>query len=436
MVILMRISYCSLGCKVNLYESEAVIQEFIKTGFTLVDFHEKADVVIINTCSITETSDSKSRKMIRSAIRTSPNAVIVVMGCYAQLKPDAVCEIPGVDLLIGTQYRSQIFPMVMDILRNRHQISKVDDISRVKTYEELKVSRFTDKTRGFVKIEDGCDNFCSYCTIPYARGRVRSRASQDVIEEIRLLSDEGVKEIVLSGINTGCYGQDLDHYTLIDLLRDLIKNIPNLGKLRISSIELTEITSELLQLIKDNPSHFCMHFHIPLQGGHNETLKRMNRKYTLETYISCISNIRSLFPNVNITTDVMVGFSGETDANFQETLANICQIGFGEMHVFPYSRRPLTKAYHFPDIVSESIKKERMSAMLALNETMAHKYRLLFKDQILPVLVEKCENGTIYGHTSNYLEVQIDGICEVNTFVFVKLANPGYPISKGVLYEL
>ncbi|MFA6627667.1 MAG: tRNA (N(6)-L-threonylcarbamoyladenosine(37)-C(2))-methylthiotransferase MtaB [Bacilli bacterium] len=435
MVKMMRISYYSLGCKVNLYECEAIIQQFVKNGFELVNFHEIADVVLINTCSITEVSDAKSRKIIRQATRISPYAIVAVMGCYAQLNPEEIKKIPGVDLLIGTQYRHQVYDMVMELLKNRHFMMKIDEISHLKIYEELKVLRYTNKTRGFVKIEDGCDNFCSYCTIPYARGRVRSRQPHDVIDEIRTLSDEGMKEIVLTGINTGCYGRDLDHYSFVQLLNDLIEQVPSLGRLRISSIELTEITDELLDLIKRYPNHFCMHLHIPLQGGIDSTLERMNRKYRIIDFEERLKNIRTLFPMINITTDIMIGFNGESDEDFLETCNNIFRLGFGEMHVFPYSRRPLTKAYHFPDIISEVVKKDRVKQMLAINQMMGLAYRMQFKGKIVSLLVEKNDNGILFGHTSNYIEVEVKGNLSPNTEVDVVLTDPGYPISKGVIHE-
>ena len=432
MVMMMQISYYSLGCKVNLYECEAIIQTFLQHDFELVDFHEPADVVLINTCSITEVSDAKSRKIIRQAIRISPNAVIAVMGCYAQLNPSQVTQIPGVDIVIGTQYRHQLFDMVMDVLKTREAITRVTELPRLSGYEELKVSRYTDKTRGFVKIEDGCDNFCSYCTIPYARGRVRSRLPLDVLNEIKTLTEEGTKELVLTGINTGCYGHDLEHYSLTSLLKEMIK-IPNLGRLRISSVELTEVSDELIVLIKDHPDHFCHHLHIPLQGGANPTLKRMNRKYTMEDYLNRIQAIREQIPMINITTDVMVGFSGESDEDFLETLHNIKCCAFGEMHVFPYSRRPLTRAYQFDGIVPEVVKQQRVKQILELNESLALSYREAFMSQTIEVLVEKCENGILFGHTSHYLEVEAEGEVAPNTIVKVKITKIGYPISKGEL---
>lgn len=429
----MKISYYSLGCKVNLYESEAIINEFIDKGFTLGKFNEKCDVYIINTCSVTEVSDAKSRKIIRQAIKQNENAVVVVMGCYAQLKPEDIKNIEGVDVLIGTSNRHKIYDLVMEAINNKKSIYCVDEILDVKEYEELKINRFNDKTRGFIKIEDGCDNYCSYCTIPYARGHVRSRKKEDVISEIQVLTDSGIKEIVLAGINTGHYGKDLSDYDFSDLLDEICLKVNNLGKLRISSIEMTEITDKLLNVLKKHEKHFCNHLHIPLQGGCDNTLKRMHRKYNTDEYYNKINLIRSYFNDINITTDVMTGFSGETIEDFNDSLNFIESIGYGEMHVFPYSRRPRTVAYHYDNIVDPIEKKRRVSLLLELNKKQAIKYRSLFLNKELEVLIEKEKNGYLYGHTSNYLEVVFKNKnnIKVNEYCKVLITDVDYPICKG-----
>lgn len=434
----MTISYYSLGCKVNLYESEAIVNKFIDNGFTLGNFNEKCDVYIINTCSITEVSDAKSRKIIRQAIKQNKDAVIAVMGCYAQLKPDDIKAIEGVDVLIGTTNRDKMYDLIIDALYNKKNISCVDNILDCKDYEELKINRFNDKTRGFIKIEDGCDNYCSYCTIPYARGHVRSRNKDNIIDEIQTLTNTGIKEIVLSGINTGHYGKDLSKYDFSDLLEDICNNVKNLGKLRISSIEMTEITPKLLDTIKKHQSHFCNHLHIPLQGGCDETLKRMHRKYNTNDYIEKINLIRSYFDDINITTDVIAGFSGETEEDFDKTLKFIESINYGEMHVFPYSRRPLTVAYHYDNIVDPIEKKRRVKILLALNKKQALKYRKKFINEIIEVLVEKEKDGCYYGHTSNYLEVVFSSSnhnLNINEYYKVKIIDIGYPICKGEMID-
>ena len=276
----MKVSYYSLGCKVNEYESVAVINKFLDNGFKLVGFHDVADVTIINTCTVTNTSDSKSRKIIRQAVKNNPKGVVAVMGCFSQLNPLQVKEIEGVDIVLGTNNRHLLYDLSMDVLKSKDSKYMIEDISKDKNYEEIKVNRYNNQTRGFIKIEDGCDNFCSYCAIPYARGRVRSRLPLDVIEEIKHLVEGGMNEVVLTGINTGAYGKDLKDYKFVNLLKDLVEKVDNLPRIRISSLEMTEITVELLTVINENKDKFCDHFHIPLQAGANNTLKLMNRKYT------------------------------------------------------------------------------------------------------------------------------------------------------------
>lgn len=431
----MKVSYCALGCKVNLYEAEAIINEFIDNGYEHGEFDEICDVYIINTCTVTSTSDSKSKKIVRQAVKRNPNAVVAVMGCSSQLLFNDYANIPGVDIVLGTSNRHNLFTMVEKILKEKNNNEKIlshTDYKSITNYEELKVERYNNRTRGFVKIQDGCDNFCSYCTIPYSRGPVRSRDPQNVIEEIQQLTDQGMKEIVLSGINTGAYGKDLNNFTFSQMLDKIVKEVKGLGRIRVSSIEATEINDSLLKVIKENKEHFCMHFHIPLQGGCNNTLTRMNRKYDIDYYREKINSIRKNFPDVNITTDILVGFSGETNEDFLDSYQFIKEMKFGEMHVFPYSPRPLTKAYNFPDKIDEITKKYRVNQLLTLNKEMALNYRENFFNEVVDVLVERNNNGKAFGHTSNYLEVEFyDNNAQSNDMVKVKIESIGYPICKG-----
>ena len=429
----MKVSYHSLGCKVNLYESEAIVNQFIDNGFELGDFNDECDVYIINTCSVTSVSDAKSRKIIRQAIKRNDNAVVAVMGCYAQLKPEDIKGIEGVDVLVGTNNRHLLYPLVMKTIESKHGNTIVEDILSVKEYEEVKINRYNNKTRGFVKIQDGCDNYCSYCTIPYARGHVRSRKKEDVISEIQILAAHGMKEIILTGINTASYGSDFDGYDFADLLEDIVKKVKGKIRLRISSIEVTEITDKLIKVIKDNEEYFCRHFHIPLQGGADSTLKRMYRKYNLDFYKNKINLLRQYFPNVNITTDIMVGFSGETDQDYNDTLDFVRNIQFGDIHVFPYSRRPETKAYNFPDIVNNVTKQFRVNKLINVNEIEALKYRESFVGKTVDVIIEKVQDNIAFGHSSEYLEVKFTGDVKQNDLVKVEIIEAGYPLSKGVL---
>lgn len=426
------IAYYSLGCKVNLYESESLINKFIDNGFELKEFSDVCDVYLINTCTVTHTGDSKSRKIIREAIRRNKDAVIAVMGCYAELKPEDIAGIDGVDIIVGTYNRNKIYDLVMKYLNNKPakaDLSYKVDVLKIKDYEEMKLDRYNDKTRGFVKIQDGCDNYCSYCTVPYSRGHIRSRKIEDCVNEITTLTKAGMKEIVLSGINTGAYGKDLG-ITLAHLLKELVK-IEGLGRIRISSIEESEITKELLDVIKENKEHFCDHFHIPLQAACNNTLKRMKRKYDLETYKSKIDLIRSYFKDVNITVDILAGFSGETEEDFKAGYKFIESMDFGEMHVFPYSRRERTLAYKFDNIIDPITKKKRVNDLLHLNEKKALEYRNKFLGKTVEVLVEKNVNGICFGHSSNYLEVEFKSNKQENDLVKVEITKIGYPKCIG-----
>ncbi len=426
------IAYYSLGCKVNLYESESLINKFIESGFVLKDFNDVCDVYLINTCTVTHTGDAKSRKIIREAIRRNKNAIIAVMGCYAELKPEDIVNIDGVDIIVGTYNRNKIYDLVMKYLGNKPNVADLSykvDVLKIKDYEEMKLDKYNDKTRGFVKIQDGCDNYCSYCTVPYSRGHNRSRKIEDCVNEIATLTKSGIKEIVLSGINTGAYGKDLG-INLATLLKELVK-IDKLGRIRISSIEETEITKELLEVIKENEKHFCSHFHIPLQAACNNTLKRMKRKYDVEAYKQKIDLIRSYFPDVNITVDILAGFSGETEADFKEGYQFIESMDFGEMHVFPYSRRERTLAYHFDNIIDPITKKKRVNDLLHLNEKKALEYRSKFLGKCVEVLVEKNVNGICFGHSSNYLEVEFKSDKCENDLVKVEIIKIGYPKCIG-----
>ncbi len=435
------VSYYSLGCKVNLYECVSLINEFCKNGFVEKKFDEVCDCYIINTCTVTSMSDQKSRKIIRQAIKRNKDAIICVMGCFSQLNIDEVSKIEGVSIITGTSNRSKILSCVLEKLTTHDKtlVNLHNSYNEINDYEDLCITHYDNKTRGFVKIQDGCENFCSYCAIPLSRGKFRSRNKDSIIKEINLLTKNNMKEIVLTGINTGAYGKDLEpSYSFPKLLEDIILNVKGLGRIRISSIEATEVTEELLSVMKKYENHFCMHLHIPLQGGSDEILKNMNRKYDTKYYLDKINYIRSIFPLINITCDVMVGFDGETDELFNKSYEFIKSINYGEMHVFPYSPRKNTKAYiisqkcNFKNRVNDITKKFRVNELLKLNEENAIKYRNLFLDKNVTVLVEKIEDGICFGHTSNYLEVEFKKVnCKENDLVNVKITNISYPICKG-----
>ena len=436
----MKISYMALGCKVNLYEAVSIVNDFVKQGFELCDFDDCCDVYLINTCTVTQTSDSKSKKMIRQAIKRNPNAIVCVMGCFSQLNSSEVAKIEGVNVICGTSNRSLILPTVLKMIEKKDNslVNLTQTYDEICEYEDLKLDHYDNKTRGFVKIQDGCENFCSYCAIPYSRGRFRSRKVESVIEEIQTLSNNGMKEIVLTGINTGAYGKDLN-LSFASLLEKIVLSVRNLGRIRISSIEATEITTELLDVMMNYKEHFCMHLHIPIQGGSDEILKKMNRKYNIDYYQKKLQLIRSYFPLINITADIMVGFNGESNELFDKAYKFINSCNYGETHIFPYSPRPNTLAYNeskkikFSDAVNDVTKKSRVNDLLSLNELKALEYRNKFMESYVEVLVEKVVDGVAFGHSSNYLEVKFNAmLAKENDLVMVLITKVGYPVCEGV----
>ena len=380
------VAFHTLGCKVNTYESNAMLKIFNEAGYQEVDFKQVADVYVINTCTVTNTGDSKSRQMIRKAIRKNPKATICVVGCYSQTAPEEIEKIEGVGVVLGTQYRSDIVKYVDEHLETGEMVIKVDNVMNLRKFEDLNIDRFKN-TRAFLKIQDGCNNFCTYCIIPYARGRVRSRQKESVLNQAQRLVDNGYVEIVLTGIHTAGYGEDLDDYSFYELLVDLVK-IKGLKRLRISSIETSQISDEIIDLIGSNEI-IVDHLHVPLQAGSDATLKRMNRKYTTAEYLEKINKIRSYLPNIAFTTDVIVGFPGETDEEFEETYNFIKQANYSELHVFPYSPRKNTPAAKMKDQVNDQIKHERANRLLQLSKELNHEFALKQIGKTLKVLFEK-----------------------------------------------
>lgn len=399
----MKVAIHTLGCKVNSYESEAMIELFKQNDYEEVSFKDIADVYVINTCTVTNTGDSKSRQMIRKAIRKNPQAIICVVGCYSQIAPDEIKEIEGVSIILGTQFRNEIVDLVKQFQKDHKQIIKVKDVMRLKTFEDLNIDHFSN-TRAFLKIQDGCNNFCTYCIIPYARGRVRSRNPESVLKQAKELVDNGYYEIVLTGIHTAGYGEDLDHYSFYDLLVDLVK-IEGLKRLRISSIETSQIPDEMVDLIASS-NIIVDHLHVPLQSGCDATLKRMNRKYNCEEYYQKLSQIREKIPDIVFTTDVIVGFPGETEEEFQQTYEFIKRVGFTQLHVFPYSPRKGTPAAKMNHQIDEKIKHERVNRLIALSHQLNENYAKSQIGKTLRVLFEKEENGYYIGHGDNYLLVK------------------------------
>jgi len=406
------VAFYTLGCKVNFYDTEAIWQLFKKEGYEQVDFEETADVYLINTCSVTNTGDKKSRQIIRRAIRRNPDAVIAVTGCYAQTAPAEVLAIPGVDLVIGTQDRDKLMDYIREIRRQRRPVNVVRNIMKTREFEEMDVPEFADRTRAFLKIQEGCNNFCTFCIIPWARGLSRSRKPENVLRQARRLAEAGYREIVLTGIHTGGYGEDLDNYRLSDLLADLEK-IDGLERIRISSIEASQIDDRMLEVLGGSRK-MCRHLHIPVQAGDDEILRRMRRKYTTEEYAAKIAYIRRAMPDVAITTDVIAGFPGETDAHFENGFRFIEQIGFAELHVFPYSKRSGTPAARMDGQVDEDVKRERVHRLIELSERMQAAYASRWVGREVDVIPEREAKGRegqglLSGHSDNYLHVVFDG---------------------------
>ena len=414
----------TLGCKVNTYESQVIHDMLINHNY-IED--EDADIYIINTCTVTNTSDNKSLKVVRRCIRNNPNAIIIVMGCMVQANPDILNGL-GVSIVIGNKYKSEIPELIEQYRKTKTPIVKVENI-RHTTFEEMKLNNF-DRTRAFVKIEDGCNNFCAFCIIPYARGNVRSRDFNSIIDEVKLLVSEGHKEVVLTGIHTGHYGFDIDT-SFSELLEALVK-IEGLERLRISSIEITELTDDFMKVLNDSKV-IVDHLHIPLQSGSNEILKLMNRKYDKEYFINKIEKIRSIRPEISITTDVIVGFPGETEELFEETIDTIKKVNFSKLHVFPFSLRRGTKAETLPNHIDEKTKKERCRKLIDLSEELEKEYFNKFVGKEVVFIPEVYKNGYLIGHTGNYLLVKYKG-CEelihqnINT-VIEKVEYP-YVIGK------
>lgn len=400
----MKVAIHTLGCKVNSYESEAMIELFKQKGYEEVPFKDIADVYVINTCTVTNTGDSKSRQMIRKAVRKNPEAVICVVGCYSQIAPEDIQNIEGVSVVLGTQFRNAIVDLVEQFQKDKKQIVKVADVMRLRTFEDLNIDHFSN-TRAFLKIQDGCNNFCTYCIIPYARGRVRSRSPESVLKQAQELVDRGYYEIVLTGIHTAGYGEDLDHYSFYDLLVDLIK-IKGLKRLRISSIETSQIPDEMIDLIASSDI-IVDHLHVPLQSGCDETLKRMNRKYNCEQYYQKLMKIKEKIPDIVFTTDVIVGFPGESEEEFEKTYQFIQKVGFTQLHVFPYSPRRGTPAAKMENQIDERIKHERVNRLIDLSHQLNGTYAKSQIGQTLRVLFEKEENGFYVGHGDNYLLVKV-----------------------------
>lgn len=410
----------TLGCKVNSYEIEAIKDDLIELGYIQVEDEKDADIIIINTCCVTNTAASKSRQKINSLHKSSPDASIIVMGCYVQGFEEEVKKIEGVKLLVGTKGRSKIKEYLNDL---NEQLSLVSDPKEFVTYEEIKIKSSVENTRAYLKIQDGCNNFCSYCIIPYVRGTIKSRDKNDVINEAKHLLSLGYKEIVLTGIHTGSYGKDLSNYNFSDLVEELL-SLKDLYRLRISSIEESEIDDKLIHLLLTNDK-LAKHLHIPLQAGSDHVLKLMNRKYDLNTFIKRLNYIKSKLPNVAFTTDVIVGFNQESEEDFICTMQTCKTIGFAKIHVFPFSVRKGTVAAKMSGQINGNIKKDRAKRLIALSDELSLSFNESYLNQTVEVLIEEKVDEYYVGHTSNFIKVKVNTskTYERNSIIKVKITK-------------
>lgn len=401
------VSFLTLGCKVNQYDSDAMRTIFLQQGYRAVKEEEAADVYVINTCSVTSIGDRKSRQMVRKIRRKHPQAVIAVAGCYAQIAPEIFEAMGDIDVIVGAQNRSKIVEYVEQAQKKEKTINAVKDIMSVTEFENLYVDAEGEtKTRAFIKVQEGCDNYCTFCIIPFARGKLKSRKQKDAVEEIRRLVAKGYREIVLTGIHLGNYGRDLhDGTSLATLVQELLR-IPNLLRIRMGSIESVELSDDLINLIKDEP-RVCRHLHLPIQSGSDAVLRRMNRHYRLPEYKKLISELREKIPGLALTTDLIVGFPGETEENFMETLETLRELRFSAIHVFPYSQRTGTPAAVFPNQVPGDIKKDRVHRVQELEKEISKEYRKTFLQKTVHVLIEEEKNGYFEGLSDEYIRVSI-----------------------------
>lgn len=429
-----KVAFYTLGCKVNQYETEAMLELFEKEGYQKAETEDYADVYVINTCTVTHMSDRKSRQYIRRMKKKNPNAIIAVVGCYSQVSPEEILSIDEVNLVMGTNDRKKIVEEVKKIDATK-KISTVDDIMKVKAFEEIEINKTNGKTRAFMKIQDGCDRYCSYCIIPYARGRVRSRDLESIINEVKTLAENGYKEVVLTGIHVASYGKDIKDkdIKLLDVIKQ-INDIEGIERIRLSSVEPILFTDEFVEAIS-SMDKVCPHYHLSLQSGCDETLKRMRRRYTTKEYKEILDRLRAEIPNVSITTDVIVGFPGETNEEFEKTYEFLKEIELTHMHVFKYSPRKGTPAAVMENQVDPSIKHDRSERLLELNRENFKKFGQKMLDKEFNVLFEQKVGDNKYeGLTENYVKVIVQSDKDISEQILkVKIKNVKNEFLEGIL---
>ena len=429
-----RAAFYTLGCKVNQYETEAMLELFEKEGYEKAETEDYADVYVINTCTVTHMSDRKSRQYIRRMKKKNPDAIIAVVGCYSQVSPEEILSIDEVNLVMGTNDRKKIVEEVKKIDASR-KVSTVDDIMKVKAFEEIEINKTNGKTRAFLKIQDGCDRYCSYCIIPYARGRVRSRDLESIVKEVENLAANGYKEVVLTGIHVASYGKDIKEtdIKLLDVIKQ-INDIEGIERIRLSSVEPILFTDEFVEAVSAMDK-VCPHYHLSLQSGCDETLKRMKRRYTTEEYKTIVDRLRAAIPNVSITTDVIVGFPGETNEEFDKTYEFLKDIELTHMHIFKYSPRKGTPAATMENQVDPSTKHERSEKLLQLNEENFKKFGQKMLDKEFNVLFEqKVGDNKFEGLTENYVKVIVESDKDLSEQILkVKITDVKNEFLEGIL---
>ena len=419
-----KVSFYTLGCKVNQYETNAMIQKFKEAGYEIVDMNNNlSDICVVNTCTVTNISDRKSRHELRKVKEKNKNAIIVATGCYAQVAKTELEEMPEIDIVLGNTEKNDIVKYVEEFIKDKEKIVEIDDIGMQKEFSEMGHITYTEKTRAVIKVQDGCNQFCSYCIIPYARGRVRSRKPEEVVKEIEKIAQKRIKEVVITGIHISSYGRDFNNENgLIELL-EKINNIDGIQRIRLGSLEPKIITEEFVQRLT-KLDKMCHHFHLSLQSGCDETLKRMNRKYTTQEFREIVQRLRKYYDDVILTTDVIVGFPGETEEEFNKTFEFLKEIKFYKMHVFPYSKRKGTRAAEMKEQVDGNIKEQRSKILITLSNENQKEYNVSLIGKNVEVLFEDRDGEYYKGHTQNYILVKYktDEILD-NTLRDVEITN-------------
>lgn len=429
-----KVAFYTLGCKVNQYETNAMIQNFIQHNYEIVEFENEADIYIVNTCTVTNMSDRKSRQILRRTKEQNKNSILVVTGCYAQVARNELDKIDDIDIILGNNEKNNIVEYVEKYIEQRKKEEIITDVMYQKEFLDFGNTTYTEKTRAVIKIQDGCDRFCSYCIIPYARGRVRSRKIENIISEIQDIAKKGLKEVVITGIHIASYGKDFrDGTTLIDLLEEINK-IEGIQRIRLGSIEPTIITKEFIQRLT-NLEKVCDHFHLSLQSGCDETLKRMNRKYTTEEFKNGTDLLKQAYPNVALTTDIIVGFPNETDIEFNTTYEFLQRINFYKMHVFKYSQRKGTKAAEMPNQIDGKVKEERSSKLIELSNENQLEHNKKYIGKQIDVLFEEKEGKYVKGHTTNYIVVYVEE-CKTNIENTIQKVEINDTFKDGLLGKL